>query len=171
MRYEEPMKKVAISLFFLLSLTAVAVEVAPRISDREIVESLAGLKAGQQALGQRFEQMQTATDQRFEQMQRAMHQRFDSSDQRFEQMHSTMIAIFSGLGALIIALFGYVVWDRRTALKPLEERFNLLEQDLVQDLQLRNDNGSLLTRFVQAMRELAQEDAKVARVMKTFSLM
>ncbi len=160
MRYEEPMKKVAIFLFFLLSLTAVAVDVAPRISDREIIEALAGLKAGQQALAQRIEQTQAATDQRF-----------DSSDQRFEQMHSTMIAIFSGLGALIIALFGYVVWDRRTALKPLEERFNLLEQDLVQDLQLRNDNGSLLTRFVQAMRELAQEDAKVARVMKTFSLM
>jgi len=129
------------------------VDVAPRISDREIVESLVELKVGQQALNQRFDQMQGATDQ------------------RFAQLNGTMVSIFSVLGALIIALFGYIVWDRRTALKPLEERFNPLEQDLVQDLQLRNENGSLLTRFVQAMRELAKEDVKVANVMKTFSLM
>ena len=147
------MKQIAFLVFFLFSLAAFAVDVAPRISDREIIESLAEIKAELRA-GQK------ATDQRFE-----------AVDQRFAQLHGTTVSMFSVLGALLIALFGYIVWDRRTALKPLEERFNRLERDLVQDLQLRNENGSLLTRFIQAMRELAKEDAKVANVMKTFSLM
>ncbi len=170
------------SIFFIvvlgLGLSSWAVEVAPRITDREIIVALtelkAEVKAGKQLMLQRFE----ASDQRFDQIQASMDQRFEAVDKRFAQsdiqmgrLHSTMLSVFSVLGALIIALFGYVVWDRRTALKPLEERFNQLEKDLVYDLQLRNENGSLLTRFIQAMRELAQEDANVAKVLKTFSLL
>jgi len=159
------MKSICFIFVLGLGFSSWAVEVAPRITDREIIVALTELKAevraGKQHMLQRFEEMQTSmdlrfeqVDQRFNQMQVSMDQRFEQVDQRFEQsqlsiaqrfeqMHSTMLSIFSILGALIIALFGYVVWDRRTALKPLEERFDLLEQDLVHDLQLRNENGSL----------------------------
>ena len=172
------MKQALIFLLLLISFTASAVEVAPRISDREIIEALADIKAELKINAQRFEQMQATMDQRFEQMQTAMNQRFEQVDQRFEQsnqqfntMHNTMLTLFATVGALIVALFGYIVWDRRTALKPLEERFNALEKDLVYDLQLRDDGGSLLTRLLHAMRGLAQEDPKVAHVLKTFSLL
>ena len=40
---------------FLFSQPIYAVEVAPRISDREIIESLAELKAGQKVINGRFE--------------------------------------------------------------------------------------------------------------------
>jgi len=160
------MKRIAL-LLLLIGFTASAVEVAPRISDREIIESLAELKAGQKAMEQRFE----AVDQRFDQMQNTMDQRFEAVDQRFGQLHGTMVSMFSVLGALLIALFGYMVWDRRTAFKPFEERFNALEKDLICDLQLRDENGSLLTRLTLALRKLAQDDPQVASVLKSFSLL
>ena len=184
-------------IFFGFYFSSWAVEVAPRITDREIIESLATLEANQKLLfqrldqmqasmDQRFEQMQASMDQRFEQMQTSMDQRFEqvqtSIDQRFEQMqtsmdqqigrlHTMMTSMFGLLSALIITLFGYIIWDRRTALKPLEERFNQLAKDLEHDLQIRHDSGSLLTRLVGALRELAVEDAKVEKVLKSFSLL
>ena len=207
------MKQIPVFLLLFISFTASAVEVAPRISDREIIESLADikaeLKAGQQLMNQRFELMNQRfeqvdqrfeqvdrrfeqvnqrfeqvdqrfeqVDQRFEQMQAAMNHRFEQVDYRFEQfgqqfnnMNNTMLAFFATVVTLIATLFGYIIWDRRTALKPLEERFNALEKDLIYDLQLRDEGGSLLTRLLHAMRGLAQEDPKVAQMLKTFSLL
>ena len=115
------MKQALIFLLLLISFTASAVEVAPRISDREIIEALADIKAELKINAQRFEQMQATmnqrfeqVDQRFEQMQTAMDQRFEQSNQQFNTMHNTMLTLFATVGALIVALFGYIVWDRRT---------------------------------------------------------
>ncbi len=198
------MKQIVFLLLLFTNFSVSGVEVAPRISDREIIESLAELKAGQKTMNQRFDQMESSIDQRFDQMESSIDQRFDqmgssidqrfeqvessidqrfksvdqrfvqiqnTMDQRFGQLHGTMVSMFSVLGALIIALFGYMVWDRRTAFKPFAERFNALEKDLIIDLQLRNENGSLLTRLTQALRKLAHDDPQVASVLKSFSLL
>jgi len=198
------------TIVFLLAFQTVsavwAVEVAPRITDREIIESLAGIKAEFNGIDQRFDQIDQRFDQvdkRFGQLEVSIDQRFKQVDQRFDQvdkrfgqlevsidqrfkqvdlrfeqidkqfdrLYSMTTMMFGFLAAMIIALFGYIVWDRRTALKPLEERLNRLENDLVNDLQLRHDGGSLLTRFVGAMRELAKEDEQIAEVMRRFSLL
>jgi len=55
-------------LLAFYALPSAAVETAPRITDREIIESLAELRAGQKVLEQRFD---------------AVDQRFDAVDQRF----------------------------------------------------------------------------------------
>jgi hypothetical protein len=79
--------------------------------------------------------------------------------------------MFSALILLIVALFGYIVWDRRTALRPLETRLNELEKDLERDLQLRHEQGSLPTRLVSALRQLAAEDERLAGVLRSFSML
>ncbi|WP_300288976.1 hypothetical protein [Nitrosomonas sp.] len=63
------MKSFVFFMSITLALPAFAVEVAPRISDREIIESLAELKAGQKAL-------EAKMDLRFTAMQEQMDQRF-----------------------------------------------------------------------------------------------
>ena len=141
-----------------------AVEVAPRITDREIIESLAELKAGQKALNQRFDDMQRETNQRFDDMQRETSQRFNS-------LESTMLTLFSAMIMLIVALFGYIAWDRRTALKPLEEEVQKLRREVERDLDLRSPEGSMLTRAVQALRELSKDDPKMASVLRSYSLL
>lgn len=129
-------------LFFTLVGASNAVEVAPRITDREIIESLAELKAGQKSI-----------------------------EQRFASLESTMLTLFSALIVLITALFGYIVWDRRTALKPLEKEMQGLKHELERDFELGSADGSILIRMRQALRELAQEDQKMAQVLRNFSLM
>ncbi len=162
-------------MMLMLPLTrAVAVEVAPRISDREIIESLATLKAGQKALAQQMNVRFAAVDQRF----KSMDQRFDDLDKklsgRIDDLHDIMLAILLG----IFGLIGFIIWDRRTMIKPLEQRFvkltekiEMQDQFLQRDLELQSPDGSKLTRILHALRELARTDPKVAAVLKQFSLM
>ena len=227
------------------AFAADAVEVAPRIEDREIIESLAELKAGQRALeavmnerfdgverrfqgvnerfeevdrrfeevgrrfetvdqrfeavdqrfeavDQRFEEMQNNIDQRFEGVNQrfdamqtnidqgfdAVDQRFSSMDQRFSSLEHTFDRRFTFLENLIMVviagifgLIGYIVWDRKTALRPVETRLIRLESELHRDLELQHEEGSLLTRLVKVLREMARNDERLANVLRNFSLM
>lgn len=81
----------------LVAMPVAAVDVAPRISDREIIESLAELKAGQKALEEkidlRFNAMQEQIDQRFAAIQEQMDQRFTAADQRFTVVDQRFTAV------------------------------------------------------------------------------
>jgi predicted PurR-regulated permease PerM len=165
------MKILLLLITCVFSLPAVAVEVAPRISDREIIESLAELKAGQRALEERM-------DQRFTAMQEQMNLRFTVIDQRFATMQTQIDQRFDFLQQLILVLIagifgliGFVVWDRFSTLRPMDARLRRIEQDLEHDLDMQSPEGSKLTRMIHALRELAKEDKKVEAVMRSFSLL
>jgi len=208
------------------SVTAFAVEVAPRISDREIVEKLAKLEAGQAALGQ------TITDLRIEMragqgalrtemkegqdafraemkegqdalraemkegqdalraemkdgrdalraemrvsddaIRSEMKSGYAALGKRIDDLHSMILAMFTAMVTLIVALFAYIAWDRRTMLKPVVERLDHLEREVLRDLDMGNKDGSLLTRLVLAMREIAKDNEKVAAALRSFSLL
>ncbi len=158
------------ALLLLLSavpLPAPAVERAPRISDREIIESLTQLKAGQTLLQQRLDSLQREMDKRFE----AVDKRFEAMDRRIGDLHSTLIAFFGAMMAILVALFGYIVWDRRTALRPVQDRLERLETEVIQDLELHHAAGSRFERLFQALRALAREDDRLAGVLRQFSLL
>ncbi len=184
---------------FVFTECAFSVETAPRISDREIIESLAELKAGQAALNKRIDDQNSSIDKRFDEQNKtialrfdvidqrfkavdqrfeAVNQRFDAVNQRFEdQIHSidnlrnTNLAMFGAILSVVVAIFGYIIWDRRTMLKPLTDRMETMEKNLVQELDLTHEDGSKITRLVAALRELAKEDQKVAAVLRSFSLL
>ena len=192
------MKKHLFRLFFtaLFSVlihadVALAVEVAPRISDREIIERLTRLEEGQQSMGrqieQRFQAMHKQTEQRFQAMEQrmeamhkqteqrmeAMHkqtgQRFQAMDQRFLSVEKHMDAQWNLTLVLIMAiigLVGFVVWDRKTALKPLERRFGRIADELERDLGVPSPEGSRLTRLIAALREIAPDDPKLSERMR-----
>ena len=167
------------TLFVFLSLSLssfslYAVETAPRISDREIIIALAELKAGQQHTEQRFDQI----DRRFDQMQKTMDGRFDQMQRTLEansaQMNKRLAFIESLMVVMITAilgLVGFIIWDRKTALRPLEKKLDKLEQDLQHDLELQNPAGSRLTRVIRAFQDLAEHDPKVAQILQSFSLL
>jgi DNA repair exonuclease SbcCD ATPase subunit len=184
---------------FAAALPAIAIEVAPRISDREIIESLADLKAGQKALeagqkaleagqkaleariDQRFEAFQKQIDQRFGAFQKqidqrfaAVDQRFDAVDQRFEAVDQQLDKIWALMLVMIAGIFGligYIVWDRKTALRPVEQRLIALESEFHRDLEIQHEEGSRLTRLVKVLREMAKSDEKLANVLRNFSLL
>jgi len=68
-----------------------AVEVAPRISDREIIESLTELKAGQEALEARMDQRFEAINQRFDAFQQQIDRRFETVDQQLDNIWALML--------------------------------------------------------------------------------
>ena len=86
-----------------------AVEVAPRITDREIIESLAAIRCDIKRLDQRFN---------------AVDQRFGGITQQISELKSFMLWGFAILFAGMFAIVGFVLWDRRTA-KNLVDTLNI----------------------------------------------
>ena len=160
------MKCIIFFILLILPTTTLAVEVAPRISDREIIEKLVVLEAGQAALRSEMRAGQAALGKRMDDM----NQRMGDMNQRISSQQATMLALFSAMVALILALFAYIAWDRRTMLKPVVERLEHLEKVVMRDLDISHKDGSLLTRLVNAMRELAKHDERVASILRSFSL-
>ncbi len=169
------MKKIAF-LFLLCALVpwAQAMEVAPRISDREIVEALTELKAGQRALETRMDGRINTLEAKLDERFRGIDQRFASIDQRFADidkrldfMQNLMLVLVAG----VFGLIGFVVWDRYSTLRPLDLRLKRIEEELERDLELKSPEGSRLTRLIHALRELAKTNEEVAAVLKSFSLL
>ena len=195
--------KIFILLIFVLHLfstTTYAIKVAPRITDREIVEKLTRLEAGQAALNQRISDINNQLNQRIDDLDKKLNQRIDDLDKKLSQrindldkklnqriddvnrriddLTNTVNNLFvltitlSGIMATLIAgLFGYIVWDRRTMMKPIQEKVEQLEKDFNRELDLHHEHGSLPARLIKALRELARTDEKLAAVLRSFSLL
>jgi predicted PurR-regulated permease PerM len=149
---------------------AYAYETAPRISDREIIESLVELKQGQKNMNQRFEDM----NQRFEDMNQRFENMNQSFNQRFESMQNLMLALFGSAMAFVLGMLGYIIWDRKTAQQPFKRRLYNLENEFVEleeQLEMKNPSGPVTARLVASFKQLAETDEKVAAILKTYSLL
>nr|VFJ65044.1 MAG: hypothetical protein BECKDK2373C_GA0170839_11252 [Candidatus Kentron sp. DK] len=153
--------------------TTFAVEVAPRISDREIVERLTRLESGQQAIIQqmdvrfsameeRLTTMENHTNDRFSAMEKRMDDRFVAMEKRMDERMDAQWSLTLVLIVAIFGLIGFVVWDRKTALSPLERRFARIAEELERDLETGNPKGSKLARLVEMLREMASKDPRLA---------
>lgn len=132
----------------LLSSKAFAFEAAPPLTDREILASLVELKGGLDKLNARFDDMNRRLDGSFDDMNRRFEGRFDDVNRRFDDLKGLLYVILAG----IFVLFGFVLWDRRTALAPAIKRTkNLEEKEEMIEM---------------VLRELARQDSKVKDAMK-----
>ena|SRR5690606_32263250 len=98
----------------LAAMPVAAVDVAPRISDREIIESLAELKAGQKASEEKMDLRFAAVDQRFE-----------AIDRRLDFIQQLMLVTIAG----IFGLIGFIIWDRYSTLRPMDTRLRGLAKE------------------------------------------
>nr|VFK61044.1 MAG: hypothetical protein BECKUNK1418G_GA0071005_101523 [Candidatus Kentron sp. UNK]VFK69580.1 MAG: hypothetical protein BECKUNK1418H_GA0071006_101615 [Candidatus Kentron sp. UNK] len=219
--------------------SAQAVEVAPRISDREIIESLSALKEGQKALekrlderseameerfNERFEAMEARFDERSEAMEKRLDERFEAMEARFNQRFETMetqfltrfeamdqrsrdsfVAVGNQFDAVghrfeamdkrledihwvlgwvlnllsilivgVLSILGFVIWDRKTTLGPVEKRVDTLEsaeEQLRQHLEFQHEGGSRLTRLMRALQERSKTDRDLAIALRSYSLL
>ena len=74
-------------------------------------------------------------DERFESMQKQMDVKFEGMDIKFEsqqnQIDMIITMLFFVLGGLM-SLIGFVIYDRRTAIKPVQKKQDVLEDILVE---------------------------------------
>ena len=131
-----------IFIYHGFSQQAWAVDAAPKINDREIIESLAELKAGQKGIEGRLG---------------GIEKRIDGIEKRIERLESVMMGGFGLLFTSMIGLVGFVLWDRRTALAPAIRKNKELEE--------RED------RLEKALKEYAMEEPRLKEILKHLGLL
>ena len=144
-----------------LGRTAHAVEAAPRITDREIIQGLAeikgeirGIKARLDSVDKRFEQV----DKRFDVMQHNMDNRFDSIEKKIDQLVLLMTGMVGAFAAIVAITIGFAIWDRRTAVRPLQAQIWLLENEKVEKMR-------------KVMLAYAEKNKDWAAVLRSFGLL
>ena len=150
------------------------IEVAPRITDKEIIERLTRLEEGQksilremdkrfEAMDKRFEAINKrfeSIDKRFESIDKrfeSIDKRFEAIDRRFDQLNNLIIGIIGAFSAIVAVTIGFAIWDRRSMIRPFEDK--------VEELRKTDQ------KFLEILKTLAREDKKLAEVLKSFGIL
>ena len=171
----------ALVFFFDTSSPALAADAAPAVSDENrlirletkvdaINDRLDGIEKRMDRLEKRMDRLEQRMD-RLEQSFRADIVRLEGSlrtdmNSQFERLNDLLIGLCSIFGLLVVALFGFVLWDRRSMLRPLESNMRRLEGDLA-----TKGSKNVLDATVNALRAWAQENQQLAAVLKRLNLM
>ena len=170
------------------ALSALAADAAPIVSDENRlirletkVETLIDLlNQRMDHLNQRMDHLEQRMDHLEQRMDR-IEQRMDRSEQRldrrfqelrtdmnsqFDRLNALLIGLCSVFGLLVVALFGFVLWDRRSMLRPLETDMRRLEGDLA-----TKGSKTRLDATVNALRAWAQGNDQLVAVLKRLNLM
>ena len=127
-------------LIFFTPVSGYAVETSPRISDREIIESLARLEEGIKANKEMIVALRT-------EMGTLRTEILDFLKWGFG-------LLFTGM----LILVGFILWDRRSTLKPVRDEIDELERRKVD-------------RLIAALKRLSEEDSKVAQALRSVGLL
>ncbi|GIV44870.1 MAG: hypothetical protein KatS3mg035_1993 [Bacteroidia bacterium] len=116
-------------------------------------------------IDKRFEQI----DKRFEQIDRRFEQiekRFERLEKKIERLEDLVWAsIFTIFGA-VFTLIGFILWDRRTFLKPIALQMETLKSEI--DKQKETSNK--VQQLINVLKEKAQDDEKLQEILKKFNL-
>ena len=121
----------------LVPMVAAAVEVAPRITDREIVERLTRLEEGQKTLNKRFDDLHAEMNGRFDDVNRRfddlraeMNGRFQAMDKQFDILQ-WMFGLFITISLVILGFVLRMQWQMQRRQTDLEATFNAHKNELV----------------------------------------
>ena len=142
-----------VSIFIFCNNPLFAVEAAPHISDREIVERLTRLEEGQGALRGEIKQLRED-----------MNKQFDRIDAQFDRIVNIMLGIFGAFAAMCGGTIWFALWDRRTMIRPFEDKVKKIEDDI-------SENRNKLHTLLEAFKALSKTDEKVANILKKFNLL
>jgi uncharacterized membrane protein len=128
-------------------MSGYAVESSPKISDREIIESLTrleeGIKMNKELIGTLRSDIGLL--------------RSDIGVLRVEIigfMKWGFGLLFSGM----LILVGFILWDRKSTLKPVKDELDELERRKVD-------------RLIAAMKKLSEDDSRIAQVLRSVGLL
>jgi len=138
---------------FLFPALLSAVETAPRISDREIVERLTRVETEIQAVHESIKQLREENRQ----LRTDMNAQFD----RISNHMDVLLGVFAALTA---ATIGFAVWDRRTMTRPFETKIKSIEASLA-------GNTERLHALLEALRAAGKTDPNTAEVLRKFHLL
>ena len=99
------------------------------------------------------------TEEQLKSLRNEMNAKFDAVDQRFESLESNFESkfelnywLFGILFALILFMMGYIIWDRRTALYPVQEKTQNLDNRLVKLESIAREQAKKDPAFAELLR-------------------
>ena len=143
------MKKIGlIILFFILVLQAKpqSQQVAFTLEDRDRI----------MRTEERVQSLRNEMNAKFE----ALDTKFGAIDTKFEAIDSKIETLYWGFGiliALMLFLFGYIIWNRRTALNPVQNKTLSLEERM--------------SKIEFTFREQAKKDPGFAEILRNAGLL
>ena len=148
---------IAVLILFCLPALSSAVDTAPRITDREIVERLTRVE--ERLI--RVEEQLTGLEEGFKEGQKAI---LREMDKRFEAMDGKIDLLASIFTAIVVCVIGFAIWDRRTMIRPFETKVKSIEGEI---LETRGRQQGL----IEAFQILGRRDEQVAEILRRFHLM
>jgi len=147
--------RLLIVLIFLISGLAYSKEAGFTQEDRKrLIRLETTLKTFMEQVDKRFEQ----TDKRISELREDMNRRFEQVDKRFEQVY-TFLWILAGIfTTLTVSVIAFAWWDRRTIISETKRR-------TIEELE-RETKPEKLRKVIAALIELAEEDERVAKILK-----
>ena len=129
------------------SISVYAVEGSSKITDREIIESLVRLEEGAKANGDAI---------------KANREMIGFLRADIGSLRTELVGFLKwGFGLLftgMLILVGFILWDRRSTLKPVKDAMDEMETRKVD-------------RLIEAMKKLSEEDSRVAHVLRSVGLL
>ncbi len=113
------------------------------------------------------EEMEKRFDQRLDEMEKKNEQRFQEINKRMDDIKDMVLWQGGILVTLIVALFGYIVWDRRTFMKPLERDV----QQIVFKVEQLEKHNEVSQSFWSALKELSKRDEKLQEILRQYNLL
>jgi predicted nuclease with TOPRIM domain len=95
---------------------------------REMNQRFEAIDKRFEAIDKRFEGLQREMNQRFKSMQREMNQRFLALEKRIDTLDNYFLALL----AAIVALMGYIIWDRKTAFENIYKKIEALMKNHIE---------------------------------------
>jgi len=106
-----------------------AVETAPRISDREIVERLARLEDGQRNLDRRIDNLDKGLNKRIDDLRSEMNGRFEAVDKRFDTLQ-WMLGLFITIALVILGFVLRMQWQMQKRQTRIETSLEAYKDEL-----------------------------------------
>ena len=100
------------------------------------------------------------TEEKLESLRNDMNTRFESMNTKFNAVNQRIDTLYWGFGVLIslmLFLFGYIVWDRRTAMLPLRDK--------------TDNTAEKLRLFETILKEEAKTNKRLAEILRTYGLL
>lgn len=151
-----------IRMLVSLSLVCVSFAFTPQ-EERQIVRDIAEIKATLEQLSKRIED----TNKRIEDTNKRIedtNKRIEDVNKRIDDLMNFLWILAGIFSAITAVTIGFALWDRRTMIRPFEDKVKSIEKDTL-------ENKEKVQRLIEILRELAKEDDKVARVLKYMNLM
>ncbi|CAN2038971.1 conserved hypothetical protein [Candidatus Magnetomoraceae bacterium gMMP-15] len=138
------------------------------ISDHEVIEKLTRLEEGLVQVKEGQKAILREMDKRFE----AMDKRFEDINKRFDQFNNLVIGIICAFTALVAAIIGFAIWDRRTMLaRAREEAEKICIKNEQRDQSIALKSYTALQTVIDVLRKWSEKQPDMRKILQDARLL